>query len=317
MKRRQAPDRKSDRRCDPRSRHGRERRNANAVLCPKCGKQICEHILNDRLFLSLQVGRQMRGLARSPSARKEVSPPTVPSPLSLAADDGLDEDSEPLADKSIPPHIAKHRDGIPPEIVQTVVIGTNATLMLSIEKLFFRTGMKIADVTYGQGTFWKQLDMNKCKFFPSDISGEYRSIATHDCRKLPYTATSMDAVTLDPAWEKQISGAGHEKQYHNISHGLRPPEVIPFYQASMREAHRVLKCGGHLVVKCQDKVLSDRQVRWTIQIWRYAVHELGMEDVERFLLVSSRPKLNPVRYTGNKHHAVKSETCLWVFRKEK
>jgi hypothetical protein len=156
------------------------RRN-ESLVCPKCGKQICEHILNDPQFLALKVGRLMRGLAPGPTPKKEMSPPTVPSPFSLVADDDEEaEDRTPSPDKSVPPHIAKHRDGTAPEIVQTVVVGSNATLMLSVEKLFFRPGMNIADVTYGQGTFWKKLDMNKYPFFPSDISGEYTSNRTAD-----------------------------------------------------------------------------------------------------------------------------------------
>ena len=54
-------------------------------------------------------------------------------------------------------------------IPAAVVSSTNADLFANVETLYFNRGDKIADVTYGNGTFWQQIDTTRYDFNPSDL----------------------------------------------------------------------------------------------------------------------------------------------------
>ena len=47
--------------------------------------------------------------------------------------------------------------------------GNNAELFPQILNLYVQPNSSIADVTYGKGVFWKNIDTSQYKFFPSDI----------------------------------------------------------------------------------------------------------------------------------------------------
>ena len=77
------------------------------------------------------------------------------------------------------------------------------------------------------------------------------------------------------------------------------------------ECHRVLKPGGHLLVKCQDQVCSGH-VRWqTIEFAGHAV-ELGSRLVDQLHLPSYRPQPAGRRQI----HARRNYSTLLVLRKD-
>ena len=80
------------------------------------------------------------------------------------------------------------------DIIMSAFVGGNADLFPQILSLHVPNGSKIADVTFGKGIFWKNVNLNNYNLFPSDISTGF------DCRELPYQNESFDAVILDPPY---------------------------------------------------------------------------------------------------------------------
>ena len=72
--------------------------------------------------------------------------------------------------------------------------GGNAEVFPLILDLHVPDGAKIADVTWGKGVFWRDVDVAKYELHPTDIAGGV------DCRDLPYADDSFDCVVLDPPY---------------------------------------------------------------------------------------------------------------------
>ncbi len=194
-------------------------------------------------------------------------------------------------------------------IVYSFVLGTMGDLMAAVEKLYFHPGMRIADVTYCHGRFWRGIDTSKYDFLPSDIMPSRPYVAKHDCRSLPYADESIDVVVFDPPF---IDGAFYEKSFLTDTHDLSQPEVMQLYRDGMTEAKRVLRRGGLLLVKCMDFVKFGQQ-RSMLRVWLFATQVLGLIDEDRFCFV-----YHALRYavpTPPSRHSVKRESYLWVFKK--
>ena len=94
-------------------------------------------------------------------------------------------------------------------MILTATTGTNADLFPKILELYFKEGDSIADVTYGNGVFWKNVDTSKYKLSATDIK------TGTDFRKLPYDNEIFQGVILDPPYiynpsktiKKSISGS--------------------------------------------------------------------------------------------------------------
>ena len=62
--------------------------------------------------------------------------------------------------------------------------------MAQVAKLYFRLGDRIADVTFGKGRFWRQIDLTQYDFHPSDLL----TVPDHpyDLCHLPYGSETFD-----------------------------------------------------------------------------------------------------------------------------
>jgi len=196
--------------------------------------------------------------------------------------------------------------------ISTVIEGDSGDLILAVSRLYFAKGQTIADVTYGKGVFWRRLNPADYQFRFSDlhIGREGSDIAPYDCRKLPYDPASLDVVAFDPPFgDLKI----YQHRYETSSSALSLADVEKLYRDGMKEAERVLRPGGLLLVKCQDAYHGGKQWRMMISTWRFAL-DLGMRDVDRFILLGAR---RPIRLNGEQRTARKMESYLWVFRKPK
>jgi hypothetical protein len=64
----------------------------------------------------------------------------------------------------------KSPDGIATnDLIFSAYTANNADVFSLILDLYVSSGSKIADVTYGQGAFWKNVDKNKFELYPSDL----------------------------------------------------------------------------------------------------------------------------------------------------
>lgn len=72
------------------------------------------------------------------------------------------------------------------DVVMSAHIDGNADVFPKILALHVPEGSRIADVTYGGGVFWRNVDLSKYDLVPSDIATGI------DCRTLPYEDESFD-----------------------------------------------------------------------------------------------------------------------------
>src|ERR1700730_15293036 len=79
-------------------------------------------------------------------------------------------------------------------IVLTATIGDNGDLFLNILSLYVPEGSVVADVTFGKGVFWKNVDTSKYVLKASDLKDGT------DFRDLPYEDGSIHALVLDPPY---------------------------------------------------------------------------------------------------------------------
>ncbi|WP_243156285.1 hypothetical protein, partial [Clostridium sp. C2-6-12] len=88
--------------------------------------------------------------------------------------------------------------------IYTVHQGRNSGLIKSVAELYFNEGDKIADVTYGKGAFWREIDLSKY-----DVVGTDLKTGT-DFRKLPYEDNLFNHSVIDPPYARitNLKGIG-------------------------------------------------------------------------------------------------------------
>lgn len=70
----------------------------------------------------------------------------------------------------------------------------NSDVFPNILALHVPEGATIADVTYGKGVFWRNVNLDNYTLLATDLATRV------DCRDLPYDDASLDAVVLDPPY---------------------------------------------------------------------------------------------------------------------
>lgn len=169
------------------------------------------------------------------------------------------------------------------EIVLTATTGTNADLLPSIFRLYVPEGSRVADVTYGRGVFWQQIDQTKYEMLTTDL------MTGVDFCDLPYEGQSIDALIFDPPYMHgggKVGGKGIKESINrcyrnaNTSH----ESVVRLYAGGILESARVLRKRGVIIVKCQDEIESGKQRLSHVEIIQL-LELLGFEVVDQFVLV--------------------------------
>ena len=183
--------------------------------------------------------------------------------------------------------------------------------------LYVSEGSTIADVTYGKGVFWRNVPDDRYDVLATDIRGGV------DCRDLPYQDCAIDCVVLDPPYMHSPGGTAHETQppfeahYRNNGSGNRTTgkyheAVLNLYREAGKEAYRVLRNRGVLIVKCQDEVCSNRQRFTHVEIMQ-TYDDIGYVAEDLFVVVrNNRPG---VSRTVRQVHARKNHSYFLVFWK--
>jgi len=207
-------------------------------------------------------------------------------------------------------------------VVVSAHVSGNAEVFPQVLALHVPEGATIADVTWGQGVFWRNVDLSKYKLKATDIQSGV------DCRNLPYGPESLDCVVLDPPYmeglfrrsKDHLAGGGthaaFREHYSNGASTNGGPKyheaVLDLYFKAGREAHRVLKPEGVLIVKCQDEVSANRQRLTHVEI----IHEyeqIGFYSKDLFVVVrTNRPVVSRLKKQA---HARKNHSYFLVFVK--
>lgn len=207
------------------------------------------------------------------------------------------------------------------DLVRSARVGNNADLFPDVLRLHVPLGSTVADVTYGEGVFWRKINPDDYTVLASDIK------TGTDCRSLPHADDSLDAVVLDPPYMEGFfrtssrAGSGtHAALSRRYSSGgeadatgpKHQAAVLHFYLQATAEAQRVLRPGGVLILKCQDAVSAGRQHLTHVDIVN-ALRARGMYAKDLFVLV--RPGRPSVSRILQQVHARKAHSYFLVFTK--
>jgi hypothetical protein len=203
------------------------------------------------------------------------------------------------------------------DLIFSALQGANNDIFPSVAALYIPKGSIVADITYGKGVFWKNIDKRQYTLKKTDIS------TGTDCRKLPYKNGTIDSVVFDPPYMHTPGGSAHvghqnyEQYYRNngtvSKTGKKYHEaVLELYFDTASEAWRVLRDGGTFIVKCQDEVCANRQRLTHVEIINhYQTLGFCVEDI--FVLMSrNKPGMSRV---VKQVHARKNHSYFIVFWK--
>ena len=209
------------------------------------------------------------------------------------------------------------------DVVCSSFVGGNSEIFPSILDLHVPDGSKIADVTYGKGVFWRNVDLSRYQFFPSDLQNGI------DARALPYESESFDAIVFDPPYmegfyrreQEHLAGDGSHSAFYQYYSNLPAEDrqelkyhdrVVDIYMLSAIEALRVLKKGGTYIVKCQDEVSANRQKLTHVELI-YGLEGLGFYCKDLFVI--TRVNAPGVSRLLKQEHARKNHSYFLVFKK--
>jgi hypothetical protein len=155
------------------------------------------------------------------------------------------------------------------QAVLSAHMGDNSDVFPIVLALHVPKGSKVADVTYGLGVFWRNVNLRDYQLLATDLKTGV------DCRNLPYQDASVDCVVLDPPYmeglyrkdSQHLAGSGSHAAFRRTYSNGEATEggprwhnaVLDMYFKAGKEAHRVLKPSGVLIVKCQDEVSANTQ----------------------------------------------------------
>ncbi|MDQ3747579.1 MAG: site-specific DNA-methyltransferase [Acidobacteriota bacterium] len=240
----------------------------------------------------------------------------------------VNQDIQTLSNKS--GKLKRMQGGVPTSnLVMSAHVDGNAEVFPQILELHVPEGSLIADVTWGNGVFWQNVSPDKYRLLPTDIA------TGMDCRQLSYTNNSLDCVVLDPPYmegfyrkspDNKAGSGSHSAFAEAYSNGDEINEdlenegtkkwhaaVTDMYFKAGKEALRVLRKNGVLIVKCQDEVSAGKQWLTHVEIInRY--EELGFYTKDLFVVVrNNRPSVS--RLITQKH-ARKNHSYFLVFVKK-
>ena len=218
-------------------------------------------------------------------------------------------------------HKRKSPDGVSTsDLILSAHVGDNSGVFSSILELYVPQGSRIADVTYGKGVFWKKVPVGQYELLPTDLAGGV------DCRSLPYEDGSIDCVVLDPPYMEgffrksadNLAGAGSHVSFREYySNGRKASAgakyhaaVLDLYFAAGKEAFRVLRGNGVLIVKCQDEVSANLQHLTHVEIINEYT-KMGFFAKDLFVVV--RPNRPGVSRILTQEHARKNHSYFLVF----
>ena len=147
------------------------------------------------------------------------------------------------------------------ELVKSVSYD-QSEIIRNILKLHVPEGKIDCDPTFSTGAFYNGTGIDKPEL-RFDIKPQREDVAQADARNLPLEDGSISCMMLDPPFlattGKSLTEGTGNRINRRFGVYLDEKSLHQMYAGIIREAYRVLKPGGILIFKCQDKVSSGKQ----------------------------------------------------------
>lgn len=188
-------------------------------------------------------------------------------------------------------------------------------LLAWIIALYIPAGAFEIDPTFSQGGFYRSgtiLRPQRC----FDLHPISEGVQEADCRALPLPSASISSMIVDLPFLATTGASLGKKNGNKINRRFSvcssEAELAALYHETLCEAWRVLKSGGILVMKCQDKVSSGKQYMMHCLIYDWA-RDIGFEALDLFILLAKNRLI--ANWQRNQKHARKYHCYFWVFQK--
>lgn len=158
------------------------------------------------------------------------------------------------------------------------------------------------DMTYGNGSFWKQIPRPAHCF---DITPLHEGVIQADSRKLPLPDAFLLNAVFDPPFLTYVSN-GRAHKGGNMAMSARfggyytYEELENHYYVTLKEAHRVLKPRGKFIFKCQD-IVHNHQMHCTHALVIGMAESFGFKLLDLFILPAKHRMRGPQQ--GQQRHA--------------
>lgn len=205
---------------------------------------------------------------------------------------------------------------MPDSIVHSARISENTEVFADILKLYAPQGSIVLDMTFGRGMFWKRVDRSDIKRLTCDLAFGEPDFKC-DFRSIPLPDASVDIAVLDPPYATTKSPThSRGKCAEDFAYGLAGgtesqtrtsnEDNVTLYLEGAKEAHRLLRPKGFLVLKTQDDATFWKHVR-LMDIDGFVCEDL-------FIVVNPRPPVWDPRWKVQ-HHARKNHSYFIVLKK--
>lgn len=174
------------------------------------------------------------------------------------------------------------------------------TILSSIRALHLGGAMFDADLTYGNGAFWRDERPALCF--------DRQPLASHVVEAcsmaLPVPAASLGSLVFDPPFLTYVragrDGNGRMAMARRFAGYWTYDELETHYRGTLVEMTRVLRRGGLAVVKCQDIIHNHRMHCTHANVIAWGA-ELGLRLVDLYVLGARHRLPAPNRKGAQKH----------------